>query len=361
MNDPRVKKLSDLLLDYSLQIKRGETLYIEWKGSSTMPLIENLIAGCVARGATPFWVFHDERLLKGAMNGACDDQVKSYAKFHCELMDKMDCYLGINGSDNPFEMGKVPSKDVERFTKLYSHPVHTVRRIRKTRWCVLRWPSLSFAQMAQMPHSDFTDYFFNVCLVDYKKMSRKMNELAKLMKKTDRVRVVGDGTDLSLSIKGMPPVICDGKLNVPDGEVYTAPIKDSVNGTIKFNAPAIHRGQVFTGITATFKNGYAEKITCETGNEKELNKVFDIDEGARFIGEFAIGVNEKITRPMRDTLFDEKIDGSIHMAFGQSYDDAPNGNNSAIHWDLVHIQRPEFGGGEVYFDGKLVRKNGKFL
>ena len=360
MSDQRITKLAELLLDYSLQIKKGEKIYLEWKGTSTSPLVEELIRGACERGAIPFWVFHDEPFLRAALESTTADQIKGYAKFHTRLMDDMQCYIGINGSDNPFEMTTLSSANTELWTKLYSQPVHTERRIKKTRWCVMRWPSKAMAQMAGVSHKEFTEFYFNVCLVDYKKMSLEMEPLVALMNKTDKVRLVADGTDVSFSIKNIPAIKCDGHLNIPDGEVYTAPVADSINGKIKFNAPALYRGTIFSNITITFKDGVAIDVKCD-GNNKLLNEIFNIDKGARRCGEFAIGLNPNIKKPMKDSLFDEKIDGSIHMAMGQCYDNAQNGNKSANHWDLVLIQTPEYGGGEIYFDGKLIRKNGKFV
>lgn len=360
MNDNRITKLAELVLNHSVQIKEGETLYIEWKGNYTTEFVEELIRQTVLRGATPFWVFHDDKLLRAAVEKASSAQMIQYAKLHTQLMDSSQCYVAINGSDNPFEMSTVPSKQGDMFAKLFAKPVHLDRRIKNTRWCVLRWPSLAMAQLAGMPHKEFTDFYFDTCLVDYKEMSKKMDPIAKLMAKTDKVRIVAPDTDLTFSIKNIPVVKCDGHLNIPDGEIYTAPVADSINGTIKFNSPALYRGAIFTNIKMTFKNGLAEKITCD-GDDRGLNNIFSLDEGTRRCGEFAVGLNPKITRPMKDSLFDEKIDGSIHMAMGQCYENAENGNRSAIHWDLVLIQTPAYGGGELYFDGKLIRKDGKFL
>lgn len=205
----------------------------------------------------------------------------------------------------------------------------------------------------------FEDFYFNVCNLDYSKMSRAMNPLVELMNKTDQVKIVGPGTNLTFSIKGIPTIKCDGERNIPDGEVYTAPIKDSVNGYISYNTPTIYQGFTYENIRFKFVNG---QIVEATANDTEkINKVLDTDEGARFIGEFALGLNPYINKAIKDTLFDEKITGSFHLTPGNSYDECPNGNQSAIHWDLVCIQTPEYGGGEIYFDGVLVRKDGRFI
>jgi aminopeptidase len=215
------------------------------------------------------------------------------------------------------------------------------------------------AQMANMSNEQFEDFYFSVCNLDYSKMSKAMDPLAELMNKTDNVKIKGIGTDLSFSIKGLPAIKCDGEFNIPDGEVYSAPVKDSVNGYITYNTPSEYQGYTYENIRLEFKQG---KIIRATANDaKRINKVFDTDEGARYVGEFAIGVNPYITKPMKDTLFDEKIMGSFHFTPGSCYDECSNGNESAIHWDLVSIQTPEYGGGEIWFDDVLVRKNGKFV
>ena len=190
-------------------------------------------------------------------------------------------------------------------------------------------------------------------------MSKAMDKLVDLMNKTDKVRLVSKDTDISFSIKDIPAIKCAGEMNIPDGEVYTAPVKDSVNGVITYNTPSLHSGFTYENIQLTFKDGKIIKATAN--NTEKINEVFDIDEGARFVGEFAIGVNPYILEPMKDTLFDEKITGSIHFTPGACYEDAPNGNDSALHWDLVLIQRPEYGGGEIYFDDVLIRKDGIFV
>ena len=180
------------------------------------------------------------------------------------------------------------------------------------------------------------------------------------MEKTDQVHLKGPGTDLKFSIKGIPAVKCDGHRNIPDGEVYSAPVRDSMNGVIQYNADSMMAGSLFKNIRFEIKNGKIVDATCD-GDVKKLNEQLDIDEGARYFGEFALGVNPHVIKPMLDTLFDEKIRGSFHLTPGNAYDTAPNGNKSALHWDIVCIQTPECGGGEIHFDGKLIRKDGLFV
>jgi len=233
------------------------------------------------------------------------------------------------------------------------------QRVKKTKWVVLRWPTPSMAQLAGMSTEAFEDFYFDVCTLDYRKLQPGMKALQHLMEKTDCVHVQGPDTDLRFSIKGIPAIICGGDRNIPDGEVFSCPVKDSVEGHVTFNAPSIYQGTAFDGIRLEFKSG---KIVTATSNEtQKLNKILDSDPGARYVGEFSLGFNPRVFHPMRDILFDEKIAGSFHFTPGQAYEEADNGNRSQVHWDMVSIQRPDYGGGEIYFDGKLVRKDGKFL
>jgi aminopeptidase len=237
--------------------------------------------------------------------------------------------------------------------------VHHDIRVKKTRWVVLRWPNPSMAQSANMSTEAFENFYFDVCTLDYSKMSKAMQPLVDLMNRTARVRLVAPGTDLNFSIKDIPAVGCDGKLNIPDGEAFTAPVKDSVNGTIQFNARTIYHGVVHDNVRLVFREGKIVEAT--SSNTEALNKVLDTDEGARYVGEFALGFNPYVTRPMLDILFDEKIAGSIHFTPGSCYDEAPNGNKSEIHWDMVLLMTPDAGGGEIHFDDKLIRKDGRFM
>ncbi|HWR83667.1 MAG TPA: aminopeptidase, partial [Candidatus Deferrimicrobium sp.] len=290
---------------------------------------------------------------------AGEEQFKKQAELHLELMQRAHAYIGLRGSDNPFDMADIPDRQLERQKRLFYKPVHLEERVKRTRWVVLRYPNNAMAQLAETSQEAFEDFYYEVCCADYAKMSKAQDKLKALMDAADVVRLKARGTDLTFSIKGIPSIKCDGKRNIPDGEVFTAPVRESVNGTITFNTPSLYEGTVYTGISLTFERGKIVKATSENSAEK-LNKIFDTDEGARYVGEFSFGVNPFIRQPMKDTLFDEKIAGSIHFTPGQCYDEAPNGNQSAIHWDLVLIQRADYGGGEIWFDNKLIRKDGVF-
>lgn len=362
MKDKRNALLAKTLIDYSTELKAGETVYVEIKGREALELGKEIIKRATEIGANPFWFYNDESLLRQWMKTATDEQFKLQAEYHLAMMQKADAYIGVRGSDNPFDLADISEERRKKYQSLFYKPVHLEQRVKRTKWVVMRYPNNAMAQLAEKSQEEFEDFYFDVCCADYAKMSKAMDPLKKLMEATDKVRIVqaGDpGTDLTFSIKDIPIVKCDGQRNIPDGECYTAPVRDSVNGVITYNCPSLYNGKVFNKISLTFENGKIVKATADS-HEDELQKIFDTDEGARYVGEFAIGFNPFVLHPMKDTLFDEKIKGSIHFTPGQCYDEAPNGNQSSIHWDLVLIQRPEYGGGEVYFDDKLIRKDGVF-
>lgn len=359
MKDKRNEVLARQLLDYSVRLKKGDVLYLEIKGKETLELGKQVIRLATERGATTFYYYNDESLLRQFVRSAGDDQFKTLAGLHLPIMQRADAYIGLRGSDNPFDMADIDQSQIDKQNSLFYKPVHLEERVKRTRWVVLRYPNNAMAQLAETSQEAFEDFYFDVCCADYAKMSKAQDKLFALMEATDKVHIKAPGTDLTFSIKGIPCVKCDGLRNIPDGEVYTAPVRDSVNGVITYNCPSLYQGTLYNNVSFTFEKGKIVKATC-TGDNAKLNKILDTDDGSRYVGEFAIGVNPFILHPMRDTLFDEKIAGSFHFTPGQCYDEAPNGNQSAIHWDLVLIQRSDYGGGEIWFDDKLIRKDGVF-
>jgi aminopeptidase len=272
-------------------------------------------------------------------------------------MKKMQGYIALRGSANMSETSDVDSKRMSMYSRVL-RPVLDYR-VNKTRWVVLRWPTPSMAQSANLSTESFENLYFDVCTLDYRRMAKAMEPLHRRMKSADHVRLTSPGTELSFSIKGIGAKMCEGKRNIPDGEVFSCPVKDSVNGTIQFNTPTIYSGTKFENVRLEFKDG--KIINATSNNTKRLNEILDTDAGARYVGEFSLGFNPHILNPMCDILFDEKIAGSLHFTPGQAYEECDNGNRSAVHWDMVLIQRPEWGGGEVWFDGELIRKNGRFV
>lgn len=359
MTDPRMDKLADVLINYSCAAKPGENVLIE---AIDIPhdFTKTLVRTAYAAGARPFVLLKSNFVDRALRIGAEDGQFEAMAEIERLQMEKMQCYLGVRGNHNISEMSDVPRDRQQIYEKTIWKKVHHDVRIKRTKWCVLRWPHPSMAQMAEMSTDAFEEFYFNVCTLDYAKMSRAMQPLKAMMERTEKVRLKGPAdTDLTFSIKGIPAVLCDGHRNIPDGEVYTAPVRESANGVIHFNTPTIYRGVTHNDIRLVFRDGKVVEATS-TATDK-LNEVLNADAGARYVGEFAIGFNPFCTKPMKDILFDEKIAGSIHFTPGQCYDEASNGNKSDIHWDMVLQQMPDAGGGEMFFDGKLIRKDGRFV
>ena len=358
MIDPRMATLAKNLVNYSCKVQKGHKVLIEATGVPE-EMICALVKEIYAVGAYPYVELGNNRVKRAIMMGATEDMLKSWADYDSYRMKDMDAYIGIRGGNNSLELCDVPDENIQLYSRLYSHPVHHELRVNHTNWVVLRWPTQGMSQQAKMSTEAFEDLYMKVCTLDYAKMDKAMDPLQELLNKTDKVRITAVDTDLTFSIKGIGSKKCSGNMNIPDGEIYSAPVKNSVNGYIHYNTPSIENGFEYKDVRLVFKDG---KIVEATANNTEgVNKIFDTDEGARYIGEFALGVNPFITEPMGDILFDEKIRGSIHFTPGSCYEDCNNGNVSAVHWDLVLIQTPEYGGGEIWFDDVLIRKDGRFV
>lgn len=356
--DPRIRTLARNLIRYSTNLQAGEKILIDMYGLE-VPMVRALVEEAYAVGGIPFVSIKDTQVSRALLMGATEEQWSMMARFEAERMKEMDAYIAIRSGHNASELADVPGAKMQIYQQKWWHPVHSEIRVPKTRWCVLRWPTHSMAQLASTSTEAFEDFYFDVCTLDYAKMDRQMDALKARMERTDKVRITGPGTDLTFSIKGIPAIKCSGLRNIPDGECFTAPVRTSVNGVLSYNTQSVYQGFTFENVRFEFKDG---KIVKATANDTErINQVLDSDEGARYIGEFSFGFNPHILKPMKDTLFDEKIAGSFHFTPGQAYENADNGNRSVIHWDLVNIQRPEYGGGEIYLDGELVRKDGRFV
>ena len=355
--DERVNKLADILVNYSTTIQPGERVLVSYEGSSTKPLIMSVIRKIYEAGGIPYAEVRDSQIQREILLGVSEEQASFANETELSKMKGMAAFIAVRAGDNASELSDVPSERMNLWNRV-TRPVLDYR-VNHTKWVVLRYPNAAMSQLAGQSQAAFEDFYFDVCTLDYGKMDKAMDALKVRMDEADRVEIKGPGTDLSFSIKGIGSIKCAGEKNIPDGEIYTAPVKDSVNGTLSINTVSEEQGFTYENIKFTFKDG---KIVDATANDtKRINELLDTDEGARYIGEFSFGVNPYILNPMKDTLFDEKIAGSFHFTPGNAYEDADNGNRSAVHWDLVTIQREDYGGGEIWIDGELIREDGIFM
>ncbi|MCL2741307.1 MAG: aminopeptidase [Oscillospiraceae bacterium] len=357
MRDGRVSRLAENIVGYSVKVGKGENVLIEVFDDG-IELAKAIAEKVYDAGGFPFVNVHMGAIQSVILKRCAESQLDAMAAHDSVRMRDMACYIAVRASLNSSELSGVPEDRLTMYTKRYVKPVHGDIRVNATKWCVMRYPNYSMAQKAGMSTDDFEDFYFSVCNLDYARMSKAMDGLVALGERTRRVRIKGVGTDLSFSVEGMRFIKCDGLRNLPDGEVYTAPIRDSVNGVISYNVPALYQGALFENISLELKDGRIVGATANMGDR--LNKILDTDEGSRHIGEFSLGLNPHITKPIGDTLFDEKIRGSFHLTPGSCYEACDNGNESAVHWDLICRQDAEAGGGEIWFDDALIRKDGVF-
>ncbi|HAJ57152.1 MAG TPA: aminopeptidase [Candidatus Omnitrophica bacterium] len=357
MSDPRVEKLADILVNYSAKVRRGDVVIIDFSGTRPLPLVKEIYKRCLKNGAKYVeYNFSEESLVKTFYDVAGSEQLAYFPKHRLDAMKKATVYIGISGTENVQNYANVALHKMVKREKVLRPIVN--RRVDFTRWVITRYPTNGLAQDAKMSLDEFEDFYFKACNIDWSDFSGKITYLWKMVQKAEDVHIKSSDTDLRFSIKGIPAIKSEGLRNMPDGEVFTSPVKNSVQGHITYNTPSLYHGKEFNGVRLEFKDGRIIKAGAQAGSNDELNKIFDTDKGARFVGEFAFGLNRNIVKPMKNILFDEKIVGSIHFTPGNAYKDADNGNRSSIHWDLVKILR---GDGEVYLDGKLIQKDGKFI
>lgn len=356
MTDPRLQQLARTVVRYSASVQPGENVLIRALDVHDAAILAPFIDEIHAAGGHAFIDYTNYAVNRRMMLGGTETQFRIDAAMKLEQMKQMDAVVLILGEDNISEYADVPAAKRDAYRKWYK-PITNEQT--KKKWILFNYPTKAYAQLAEMSTESYTQFLYDTCTMDYSRMSDAMTPLAELMEHTDRVRIVAPGTDLSFSIQDIPAIKCDGKVNLPDGEVYTAPVQGSVEGTITFNTRASYLGQNFSDVSFTFEKGRI--VSCRSDNDVKLNELLNADEGARVIGEFAIGVNPYIDRIMNDIGFDEKINGSIHFALGQAYENADNGNRSDIHWDIVLLMKKEFGGGEIYFDDVLVSRDGRFV
>lgn len=356
MHDPRIREMAEILVNYSTRVRKNDVVLISASGTACLPLVKEIYTLCIEKGAKyveyEFAVPEINRLF---YNNAGKDQLSYFPQHKLDFMKQVTVYIGIGSAENSMVMAQANQDAMVSHARIVRPIIDC--RVKNTRWVVTRFPTHGAAQEARMSLDEYEDYLFSSCCIDWREESRKQAKLKRLMDRTDKVRIVASDTDLSFSIKGFKSIKCDGRYNIPDGEVFTAPVRESVEGCITYNCPSLYQGKEFNNVRFEFERGKIVKATT-TSSSESLNRILDTDEGARYIGEFAIGVNPGIRVPMRNILFDEKIFGSIHVTPGQCYDECDNGNRSAVHWDLVKILN---GDGEIWFDGTLIQKDGRFV
>jgi len=359
MKDPRVNKLAKLLINHSCSLRSGERVLVEAINVPNEILIA-LIREVKAVGGTPLIRIKDDQIIREINSCYSQEDIKLMADCEIYTLRQMDAFIGIRGVHNSNELSDIHPDKLKNILEYYIKPVHLKERNENTKWVAVRWPTSAMAQRAGMSTAAFEDFYFDICTVDYAKMEAAMDPLVELMKRTDEVKIIGPGdSDISFSIKDMPPCKYFGKHNIPDGELQSAPIKNSVNGRIHYNIPSLFYGTTFENVCFDFRDG---KIINATGNHpKKINKILSQDEGAKYVGEFAFGLNPMIKKPTKDVLFDEKMWGTIHLTPGNAYKECDNGNRSGVHWDLILDQRSEKEGGKIFFDGVLIRKDGRFV
>lgn len=356
MTDQRITQFAEVLVDYSTRVTTGDVVLINAAGFEAMPLVKELYALCLKRGAAYVeYSFSVPEIDRNFYNLATEEQLTHFPQHKMDFYKTVTVYIGISAGNNSMVMANARQEAMVTYQKTTKPLVD--QRVKHSRWVVTRFPTHASAQEARMSLDEYEDYLFSACCIDWNKESLKQDKLKELMDKTNNVRIVAPDTDLTFSIAGLPGIKCDGRFNMPDGEVFTAPVRDSVQGHITYNCPSIYQGKEFNAVRFEFKDGKIIEASAGGDMTGMLNKILDTDEGARYVGEFALGINPGIRQPMRNILFDEKIFGSIHFTPGQAYDECDNGNRSAVHWDLVRI----LADGEIWFDDVLIQKNGLFI
>lgn len=366
MGDPRVEKLADVIVNYSVGVQAGDKVMIQG-GTAAEPLLKAVMVKVLQAGGHPFTRVGLPGMDELHFRYASDEQLQYISEPMKLVMETYDKFISVRASENTKSMSGIdPAKVVlSRRAQAELMAAFMARAAAgEVQWVGTQYPTNAHAQDADMSLTDYEDFVFGACLPDmddplgyWTRFSAWQNKIVEWFKGKERVRVTGPGTDLSLNIVGRSFVNCDGKENMPDGEVFTGPVEDSVEGYVLFSYPAVYQGREVENVRLWFEKGRVVKATADK-NEDYLLQMLDTDEGSRYVGEFAIGTNKGITRFTRNTLFDEKINGTFHMALGKGFPESGSVNESAIHWDMVCDLRE---GGEILVDDTLLYKNGKFV
>jgi len=355
----KLLKIFKLLVSHSLKLKKNENVFIE---SINIPedILVLLVKVINDRKAIPFLNLKCDKIIREIALSQGGNYFHELKKNELCVLKKMDAYIGIRSSLNNNELSDLTDYKIKIIYKNYYEPVHLKYRNNKLKSVFIRIPNESYASQGNVSTEMLALQFYKSCLYDYKKLNILLEPFVKLLKKSDKIKIIGPGkTDLQFSIKKMPVIKCTGEKNIPDGELDTVPVLNSVNGRIEFNVITTYAGNTFHFINLDISRG--KIINFQTSNDKKFSQIISIDNGAKYFGEFAFALNNKVKFPINDILNDEKMKGTIHLALGNAYTHCDNGNRSSIHWDLILDQRLEKGGGEIYIDDVLVRKNGKFI
>ncbi len=363
MRDKRLDRLADILLTHSLALEKGDGFLVS-ATTESVPLVKAILRRAADLGVYPVVELSDEeitRLRTGLFDPgepAAVAFLDAAARWEQARWQDLKGRIAIRGTTNSSEMAEVASERL-RLVTARNRPVQDLI-VNQRKWVLFDWPTRGMAQKAGMSYDRFFDFTMEVSDLDYARLEAAEQVLAGYLDRADRVRIEGPDTDLTFSIAGIPSVCCFGRRNIPDGEVYTAPVLDSVEGVVTYNVPTTYWGRAFRQVRLEFRAGVIVAADCD-GDKQTLQAILDADAGARRIGEFSFGVNHAIREPIGNILFDEKIGGSFHLTPGAAYAKADNGNRSSIHWDLISIQRPEYGGGRIWLDQTLLREDGLFL
>ena len=355
MFDRRWSQLAEILVHYSTRTRAGDRLLITMVEPETFPLTLAVYEHAVRAGAFPQVQFASAYLERALLMHGNDELIARVPDLERIGMEWADVAIGLRGARNPHELAGIPTERLAAHKR--AQGAISALRTEQTRWVLVRVPNESFAQAADMSLDAAMAFFFDACLRDWEEESRRYRRIRDRFQAASRVRIRGRDTDLTFSTAGRTYVVGDGRINVPDGEVYTAPVDDSAEGLIAFEYPGIYAGRSIGGIRLELRAGEVVKATADTG-EEFLQQILALDDGARRIGEFGVGVNDGIDRFVGDILFDEKIGGTIHLALGRAYAECGGTNQSALHWDLVKDLR---GDGVIELDGRRVLENGRFL
>lgn len=358
MIDRRLENLGDIIVMHSCKIQKGENVLIEASIQST-DLVKYLLKKCYEIGANPFVIYNDMATNRIIISNCNEKQLEIMKEWESAIMDKIDSYIEIRGFDNTCEMFNVPAEKNNLYWENFYGPVQFGLRGPNHKWVTLNYPTPAMAQKFKMNTDDFEEYFFSVCTTNYKEMAENMIELKKAVDSAKKMTIKKHGYSLEIGI-GAEAYICAGEINIPDGELFFAPKKYEVNGTILFDTPCLFRNLMFKDIKLTFKDGKVVEASSSNYNDK-LNDIVFTDEGSCYLGEVAFGTNPNVDRIVDNILFDEKMLGSIHIALGDAHVNSDNGNRSTLHWDIVQVHKESYGGGEIYLDDKLIMKDGIFI